>query len=444
MSDSHTNPLKRFLLWLSGAPAEPVQAAPGAPPAPPAAANPPVAAESAPVIAEGMPTETPRPAAPEAERAAIAAGAAGAGAAETADSSSGIPTAATAAAPNDATGYGVTIVQSDAPLGALYWRATLVHHLTPDENHGNHHIFLDALDEHGARVSGARGRVNWEGGEQIITVDKPAGEPGTNFPMWKWQVCTVEMLDLPSDRIVGLHTGHPDEPPGAGNSLFHHSFAVHFQRAVKGDVGEPTAQPPGSAIGGTVGDAAGHTLLLTLEGEIVARQALEASGAYRFEGLPAGDYVLVIEDTGVHSGVVALDGKSAAMVDLALPAAAADQAVPAAGAAEAKFIDRYFLFGPPSSARTSVYLDLARSYLLANQPTFGFRVEDAMHAQRVVIMGALEDIPQATEDALRQAGSQVRRISGTPQQIQDALRQLDSGGHQIFLPMAGVDTGRGQ
>ena len=37
-------------------------------------------------------------------------------------------------------------------------------------------------------------------------------------------------------------------------------------------------------------------------------------------------------------------------------------------------------------------------------------------------MGAVEDIPQATEDALRQAGCQVQRISGTPQQIQDDAR----------------------
>ena len=59
-------------------------------------------------------------------------------------------------------------------------------------------------------------------------------------------------------------------------------------------------------------------------------------------------------------------------------------------------------------------------------------------------MGAVEDIPQATEDALRQAGCQVQRISGTPQQIQDGLRQLDTGGHQIFLPMTPLDAGHGQ
>jgi len=330
------------------------------------------------------------------------------------------------------------VVPSDVAAGTAYWHATLVHHLTPDENHANHHIFLDALDEQGARLTGARGRVTWDGGEQVFTVDKPANEPGTNFPMWKWQVCTVEMLDMPSDRVTGLHTGHPDEPPGTGNTLFHHSFALQFQRAIKGGQAGPGPQAPGSVISGTASGAAGHELLLTLEGEIMARQTLDAAGAYRFEGLPAGGYVLVVEGSGVHSGVVAVDGQAAATADLAMSAA------PAATDAEAKFIDRYFLFGAPSSARTAVYLDLARSYLLSHQPTFGFRIEDAMHAQRVVLMGAVEDIPQAIEDALRQTGSQVQRISGTPQQIQDALQHIDMGGHQIFLPMTPVDTGHGQ
>ena len=53
-----------------------------------------------------------------------------------------------------------------------------------------------------ARVNGARLRVTWDGGEQIVTVDKPANEPGTNFPMWKWQVCAAEALGLPRDVLV--------------------------------------------------------------------------------------------------------------------------------------------------------------------------------------------------------------------------------------------------
>jgi len=132
---------------------------------------------------------------------------------------------------NDAASYGVQIQPANVKPGALYWQVARIHHLTPQENGGNHHIYLDVLDPalggapYGGRVETARLRVTWDGGEQIVTVDKPANEPGTNFPMWKWQVCAVECLglagqELPSDRVTGLHTGHPDE--AAGNTLFHH------------------------------------------------------------------------------------------------------------------------------------------------------------------------------------------------------------------------------
>ena len=462
MSETRTHPMKRFLLWLSGAPADSSLATSAvstsnqtaAPPSAQAStsepAEPVVAAtiDSVAAPAEAAAAAAPTVATPvEAAEAtehdlrvdALAVAAAVAASAvpveeEGAPGAGMIAAAAVAETLNDATGYGVVVIAADVSAGTPYWRVVLVHHLTPDENHANHHLFLDALDEQGDRIVGARGRVTWEGGEQVITVDKPANEPGTNFPLWKWQVCTVEMLDLPSDRVTGLHTGHPDEPPGMGNTLFHHSFLVHFQRAIKdAQPGPGPQQPPGSVISGTVSGAAGRVLLLTLEGEIVARQTLDATGAYRFEGLSAGGYVLAVEASGVHSGIVAVDGRTAATVFLAVPADAGE-----------KFIERYFLFGTPSSARTAVYLDLARSYLLSHQPTFGFRAEDARHAQRVVLMGAVEDIPQATEDALGQAGSQVQRISGTPQQIQDGLRQLDAGGHQIFLPMTPTDADHGQ
>lgn len=451
MSDTKSNPLKRFLLWLSGAPDEPARptaVVADGPDVQPSAAP----AEEAPqplgdgagpaaAAAEGGDTaaEPAGKAEPEAEQSvppADAAAAAGPAPKDgQADAAVQVANRSVVAAVvekvNDATGFGVAVVAVDVAVGQPYWRAMLVHHLTPEENHGNHHIFLDALDEQGARLPGARGRVTWDGGEQVVTVDKPAGEPGTNFPMWKWQVCTVEMLDLPSDRVTGLHTGHPDEPPGMGNTLFHHSFAVQFQRAVIS--GEPGGQPAGSGsvISGTVTGAAGETLLLTREGEIVAKQMLDTTGAFRFEGLVAGDYVLAVEGTGAHTGVITVDGKTAAQANLA-----ADVVRAATGS---RFIDRYFLFGAPNSARTAVYLDLARSYLLSRQPTFGFRVSDALHAEQVVIMGAVEDIPQTTEDTLRQAGCQVVRIEGTPQQIQDALRQMDIGGHQVFFPI--VPTG---
>jgi hypothetical protein len=336
MSDQAT-PLKRLLLWLSGAPAEPEMAVSpatqpanqdvAATPTPEPAADisePATPVETAPLadsqVANGEPAGTTEPLRPT-DRDEQPEG-----------------TTMTNEPINDASAYGVTIVPADAPEGATYWRAMRVHHLTPDENQGRHHIFLDALDETGSRVSGAQARVNWPGGEQTITVDKPLGEPGSNFPMWKWQICTVEMLGLPSDRVENLHTGHPDEPPGQGNTLFHHSFEVVFQRAVS-SAGQPPMPPPPT---------------------------------------PPGD----------------------------------------------KLLERYVLFGPPASSRTAVYLELTRSYLLAQQPTFGYSVDEASHAHHVVIVGELQDISQESEDALRQAGCQVQRVQGTPGQIAAAFQAL--------------------
>lgn len=148
---------------------------------------------------------------------------------------------------NDAEAYGVAVQLQTLPTGTRYWKAVRIHHLLPAENHGNHHIYVDLLDEAGNRITGGQVRVTWPGGEEIVTIDKPAGEPGSNFPMWKHQVCEVIALglsgaNLPSDRVTGLHTTHPDEPPG--NTLFHHSFAIDFQQAQADDDPVPVDEKP--------------------------------------------------------------------------------------------------------------------------------------------------------------------------------------------------------
>jgi len=317
------NPIKRLLLWLSGAPAE----------------TPPPAAPAPQPVAEPDPD-------PQVETPASEASEASSDAPESApepiqDASPAVPpeTHTMANDPiNDAGAYGVVVVPADVPEGATYWRAVRVHHLTPEENQGRHHIFLDALDEAGSRVFGAQARVTWPGGEQTLTVDKPLGEPGTNFPMWKWQICAVEMLGLPSDRVENLHTGHPDEPPGLNNTLFHHSFEVVYQRAVSGAVLPPPPPPP-----------------------------------------PDG-----------------------------------------------KLMEHYILFGPAASTRTAVYLDLARSYLLAQQPTLGYSIDEASLARQVILVGEVQDISQEAEDALRLSGCQVQRIQGTPEQIAAAFAAIQA------------------
>jgi hypothetical protein len=157
---------------------------------------------------------------------------------------------------NDAaTKYGVDIkflpdieVAEDA---SKYWRVIGVHHLTGAENMGNHHVYCDVLDEEGERINGARlTLIQADSQPAFAVVDKPADEAGTNFPLWKADKATVSVVwpaiePLPSEKAVGLSSGHLDEE--VGNTLFHHSFYVVFQRS---DI-PPDGEVPDEHGGGT-------------------------------------------------------------------------------------------------------------------------------------------------------------------------------------------------
>jgi len=139
----------------------------------------------------------------------------------------------------------------DVPEGATqYWRVIGVHHLSGAENMGNHHVYCDVLDEHGERVNGVRLVLNQPDTDPVFAVvDKPANEAGTNFPMWKADKATVAVLwpegnPLPSEKAVGLSSAHPDEE--VGNTLFHHSFYVVFQRTT---ISEETEESHGHGGG---------------------------------------------------------------------------------------------------------------------------------------------------------------------------------------------------
>lgn len=399
--------LSHLLLWLSGALVPDKMPMPSpTPPDEAASSGAPAPTRDVTAPAEPAPVPAPAPAAPQ----------------------PALPSEENRAVPddviNDATAYGVSIVPVDVPVGTTYWRVVRVHHLTPDENHGNHHVYLDALDEAGQRLLGAQARFTWSGGEQVLTVDKPANEPGANFPMWKWQVVAVEMQGLPSDKVTNLHTGHPDEPPGMGNTLFHHSFHVDFKRTVKS-----TPPPPQhSVISGVVTNGAGRTLVLTRDGSPVASTVVDAAGAYRFANLAAGTYQLRVEDSSVQSDLITVDGENSVTVNLTVPVVTPPS----------RPMERYVLFGPPQSSRTAVYLSLAREYLSTQRPSFGFRPDDARQAQAVLIMGEYEDVSQEVEADLVASGCQVRRIRGTPEEVATALKALSGGGHSTFLPLTPV------
>lgn len=139
--------------------------------------------------------------------------------------------------------YGVSILKHADPAA---FRVIGIHHLSGSENRGNHHIYVDVLDENGARINGSLIKVQvGNNPPTYATVDKPASEPGTNAPMWASTQYSVSVANHPSDTVIGLHTGHSDEP-GGGNTWGHHSFYVVFQRRPVQYVPEPppTVEPP--------------------------------------------------------------------------------------------------------------------------------------------------------------------------------------------------------
>ena len=215
---------------------------------------------------------------------------------------------------NDAEAYGVRILPVEVTPGESYWQVTSVHHRTPEENGGKHHLYFDVLDEGGARLFGARVLIRWDGGSQEVAIEKPLSEPGANFPMWKWQICNAQALGLPSDRVENLHTGHDDEPPG--NTLFHHSFDITFRRVVK----ETTAPPRQSVIQGRMPGGAGQTLVLSTDATEIAQTQVAADERFRFAELAAGRYTIRAAAAGRQIGPVAVDGWETVEIDFPQPA----------------------------------------------------------------------------------------------------------------------------
>lgn len=381
---------------------------------------------------------------------------------------------------NDAEAYGVRIVPTTASPGSQLWRVTRVHHLTPQENGGRHHIFMDVLDENNQRIMGAKLRVTWQGGEQIVTVEKPLNEPGANFPMWRGQVCAVEVMGLPSDRVENLHTGHPDEAPG--NTLFHHSFLVMFQRATV-----PVARAE-SALIGRVRNGSGQTVLLMRDGTELARLLLSEDEQFRFMGLTAGRYVVQVAGTDITSAPIALDGQNVVEIELTLPlipgviegwvhhgvgrtvmalrdgaqeagraVVAGDESfrieglspgtyvvavegvsvlsqpivltpgavetleltIPVEGETGTRALLHYVLFGPAGAAGERTNFLLAAEYLARFRPAFGYSLADASQAARVTIIG--DGYEPSDEAALLAAGCRVERISGGPDAVRATL-----------------------
>lgn len=134
--------------------------------------------------------------------------------------------------------------------GSAVWRAVCVYHLPSATNMGKHVIFIDALNAVGewAWADGLRVQWTWEGrqpGESAPpkAFEKRPPEPRAQVDLYKGQVTSVRIDDrtgIPSDVVYGLRSDIEDT--GGGNTLYHNSFVVLFQR-LAGTVVQPPVLP---------------------------------------------------------------------------------------------------------------------------------------------------------------------------------------------------------
>jgi hypothetical protein len=152
----------------------------------------------------------------------------------------------------------VTLKEAQVAEGGQYWRIVDVKWQDEQQSGGEHHIFVDMMDEQGKRLVGSKARVNFGGNSvEVLIEDKPAPEFGGNFAMFN-AGCShfLEGIGLPSDRLDCLGLGSIEQR----NFTIHVNYLVTFQRATKGNGG-------GGGGGGTPGAALRQALLHKGEAE---------------------------------------------------------------------------------------------------------------------------------------------------------------------------------
>jgi hypothetical protein len=122
---------------------------------------------------------------------------------------------------------GVGLEEGAAGPCSPHWHLISAHWADPAQSAGLHHIFFDVLDADGERVYGQTVVVFWAEGSTTVIIEKPPGEPGGNFPMYR-PVGSYDALvggGQASDRVVGMGLGTIEEP----DVKYHTSFYLTFQ-----------------------------------------------------------------------------------------------------------------------------------------------------------------------------------------------------------------------
>lgn len=381
---------------------------------------------------------------------------------------------------NDARNYGVIVRSAQAAPGDIVFDVLRVHHLTPEENRGHHHIYVDVLDEEGRRLSDAQVRIVWAEGSRVFTLNADPTRPGVAFPMNKWDVYEVDVMGMPSARVVGISAGHPAE--GRGNPEFRHSFLIVFQRRrvpvtevappPQPAPPQPEEVPPVPAPAVTAEEETAsleETVLLAPppsppeEEPIVAEErppaveapeevvAEEEAGVPEVEAVPSPpaveEEVPAAEAATPTPEAVALEEAVEVGVEEQAPVEAppAEEVTPApvsveqpgevaaeVTAPEARAVtppsplDTYVLFVDADSPTTVANFFVAMDDLLAAGVPFGFDATDAVaHARRVIIVG---EAPMRLVEEMRARAEEVVTIEGDGESVRTRLQEVLSVG----------------
>lgn len=128
----------------------------------------------------------------------------------------------------------IQYIPAQVQSGERYWRLTHAEFWAESENQGKHHIFVNVLDENGARLLGETITIEWlDGSHEIVTEDKPAPEYAANFPIdinhyppWhSLGAYSARVNGLPSDVVRGMGRPPPKSRPVV--------YLLTFQRTVK-------------------------------------------------------------------------------------------------------------------------------------------------------------------------------------------------------------------
>lgn len=126
---------------------------------------------------------------------------------------------------------GVTIEDAQVAPGQQYWRLIEVRWEDEQQAGGKHHIYVDTIDENGARIVGQSVTVYWGDGNYTGGVeDKPAPEFGFNYMMYAaGYAYNVRVEGLPSDVLHGAGMGDI----ASRFRGIHVAYYLLFQKATK-------------------------------------------------------------------------------------------------------------------------------------------------------------------------------------------------------------------